>query len=490
MNHSDMIRVKNKILVVALGASILLRCIVNATSMSLADVLPLGMAGAVITGIMALCAWKVKKPVIVEYVMVGVLTALATMCMVMFPCTTNFLMYFLAIFMIVIYEDIIPIVLQCLLSSVCMIYFFSRYADKLQGSWSRDALVMSIVYIVSGMFVFSAMSHLSRKSFQNMAAMHAESNEAKVKAEGLLGEIGKSVGTLGSASDQIEESVVVTGEISKQIADAIDDISARANEEVDAATAILGEVKSGVVQVEEIAKASSEMTESSHGTAQKVEDGATQVSKLRKEIETLNSNMGEMIESINSLAEENGQIIEILGTLDKITSQTNLLSLNASIEAARAGEAGKGFAVVADEIRELSESSRKFTEKIHGILDGMTAMTEAVKTEILEGQTTLTECNESMGQVEQAFEGIARETDGVLQQAQMVEEKATDLDRLMGHTLESATAISDSVSSTSAALEEISSSVTELDGNISQVVTGYHDINAITNALKEASSGE
>ena len=122
-----------------------------------------------------------------------------------------------------------------------------------------------------------------------------------------------------------------------------------------------------------------------------VNKGNAAVEEAKSTIMSVENTVGAAHKTTGALLTEMKHITDILGEINSIASQTNLLSLNASIEAARAGEHGKGFAVVVDEIRALSEESAKSAGNIQDILKWLTDMTKQVDEEITTGTNAAAE---------------------------------------------------------------------------------------------------
>lgn len=168
--------------------------------------------------------------------------------------------------------------------------------------------------------------------------------------------------------DTIEKNAAFTEELSASFINT--------NSSIDAVSGEIAKMNAMVADINHCVKDSSKKSDALIKAANSMNDMASEtLSTNKNKIEETKEKIDDAMNHLQSLVRINEMATQILD----ITSQTNLLSLNASIEAARAGEAGRGFAVVAGEIGSLAENSSKTVSEIQALCGEANSSIESVR---------------------------------------------------------------------------------------------------------------
>lgn len=299
-----------------------------------------------------------------------------------------------------------------------------------------------------------------RNSSDTMSANSYELNDTSSQTLAANNEISKAVEDVAEGSTGMAASISKINENLLEMSNETKDINESVNE-----------IRNQTVAVQDSSKIMNDKIKSMQNSSQKMDEG---ISAISKRIETVNTTVD--------------KVSNIVSVIEEISSETNLLSLNASIEAARAGDAGKGFAVVAQEIRVLSDNTNTELENIKQIIS---SLVEECRYCVQESGTIV----EDNAKQKEEIKAVLDEFGSLDEQIQKTAEKADEIEELVTAMIElndditkSSNSLTDVSAANAAATEEMNANIEELNAMMNGVSEMAGNMNDESDGLKEALS--
>lgn len=299
-----------------------------------------------------------------------------------------------------------------------------------------------------------------RNSSDTMSANSNELNDTSSQTLAANNEISKAVEDVAEGSTGMAASISKINENLLEMSNETKDINASVDE-----------IKNQTVAVQDSSKIMNDKIKSMQDSSHKMDEG---ISAISKRIETVNTTVD--------------KVSNIVSVIEEISSETNLLSLNASIEAARAGDAGKGFAVVAQEIRVLSDNTNTELENIKQIISSLVEECRYC----VQASGTIVEDNakqkEEIKAVLDEFGSLDEQIQKTAEKADEIEELVTAMIELNDDITKSSNSLTDVSAANAAATEEMNANIEELNAMMNGVSEMAGQMNDESDGLKEALS--
>ncbi|MUT64837.1 methyl-accepting chemotaxis protein [Paenibacillus sp. NEAU-GSW1] len=430
-----------------------------------------------------LCIGLTWKRIAVPYIMYLVSVGLAVIAFFFIKAGTTYdslyLLYF-AMAIISIYHNYRPLVLSGVLS-IAMTVYFTQTKEIFADVNTVDIAAYQVVTLAA----LIASSVLGSKALKKAEISAAESAEAKTRTEEVLGGDRHSVQVLGTSIHSLQKNAAQTGEITKQVVAAFQEIASGIDTQSNSVSDISNAIGHVNDSISTSTDASVAMNEKSNATAQYTIQGKSKMEELSIHMNEIDRVVASTSVVMSEVNEENEKIGNIVTTISDIATQTNLLSLNASIEAARAGEHGRGFSVVASEIRKLAQHSEAASTEIATILESIQRKIEQAGQLVQQGQSIVETGKGSAGSVAELFTGIQSNAMELQTQAGHVHELNAKLNTASETVVQEVETVAAFTEQSAASVEEVLASSLEQQRFVEDIVTSIVQLQELMNKLEQ-----
>ncbi len=299
-----------------------------------------------------------------------------------------------------------------------------------------------------------------------------------------LGELSRWFNTF---IDKLHDIISRVAQNTSQVASAATELFSTAEQMATGAEEVAAQAGTVATAGEEMTATSTEIAQNctmAFQGSQQANDAAVSGAAVVQASVTIMNRIAERVKNsaktVESLGARSDQIGEIVGTIEDIADQTNLLALNAAIEAARAGEQGRGFAVVADEVRALAERTTKATKEIGQMIKAIQQATKGAVTTMDEGVHEVEKGTAEAARSGEALQAILIQINNVTMQVNQI---ATAAEEQTATTTE----ISNNIQQITEVVQETAKGAQESANAASQLARLAEDLQKLVGQFKLAS---